>query len=63
LVLTFKTVFSKKRRYSLTNISSNLYIFLPQAMSKKTEKKKQEKVIQDRTFGLKNKNKSKTVQK
>lgn len=31
--------------------------------SKKTEKKKQEKVIEDRTFGLKNKNKSKTVQK
>ena len=31
-------------------------------MSKKTEKKVQEKIIQDRTFGLKNKNKSKTVQ-
>ncbi|KAM3141681.1 hypothetical protein pb186bvf_006286 [Paramecium bursaria] len=31
-------------------------------MSKKAEKKQQEKVIQDRTFGLKNKNKSKTVQ-
>jgi len=31
--------------------------------SKKTEKKEQEKVIQDKTFGLKNKNKSKTVQK
>lgn len=30
--------------------------------SKKTEKKQQEKVIQDRTFGLKNKNKSKVVQ-
>jgi hypothetical protein len=30
--------------------------------STKTEKKKQEKVIEDRTFGLKNKNKSKTVQ-
>ena len=30
-------------------------------MSKKTEKKKQEKIIEDRTFGLKNKNKSKTV--
>lgn len=32
-------------------------------MNKKTEKKKQEKVIEDRTFGLKNKNKSKAVQK
>ena len=32
-------------------------------VSKKTEKKEQEKVIQDRTFGLKNKNKSKAVQK
>jgi hypothetical protein len=31
--------------------------------SAKTEKKKQEKIIDDRTFGLKNKNKSKTVQK
>ncbi|CAD8135257.1 unnamed protein product [Paramecium pentaurelia] len=31
-------------------------------MSKKTEKKKQEKIIEDRTFGLKNKNKSKQVQ-
>ena len=31
--------------------------------SKKTEKKIQEKIIQDKTFGLKNKNKSKTVQK
>jgi len=32
-------------------------------MSKKTEKKLQEKIIEDKTFGLKNKNKSKTVQK
>jgi hypothetical protein len=32
-------------------------------MSKKTEKKYQEKVIEDKTFGLKNKNKSKVVQK
>jgi len=31
--------------------------------SKKTEKKKLDKVIEDKTFGLKNKNKSKTVQK
>ncbi|CAD8053571.1 unnamed protein product [Paramecium sonneborni] len=31
-------------------------------MSKKSEKKKQEKIIEDRTFGLKNKNKSKQVQ-
>jgi hypothetical protein len=31
--------------------------------SKKTEKKMQEKIIEDRTFGLKNKNKSKAVQK
>jgi hypothetical protein len=30
---------------------------------KKAEKKKQEKIIEDRTFGLKNKNKSKVVQK
>ena len=30
--------------------------------SAKTEKKKQEKIIEDKTFGLKNKNKSKTVQ-
>jgi len=30
---------------------------------KKAVKKQQEKVIDDRTFGLKNKNKSKTVQK
>ena len=29
----------------------------------KAEKKKQVKIIEDRTFGLKNKNKSKTVQK
>ena len=29
---------------------------------KKAEKKKQERVIDDKTFGLKNKNKSKTVQ-
>jgi hypothetical protein len=33
------------------------------AASKKTVAKKQEKVIQDRTFGLKNKNKSSKVQK
>jgi hypothetical protein len=32
-------------------------------MSKKTEKKIKEKIIEDKTFGLKNKNKSKTVQK
>lgn len=32
-------------------------------VSKKTEKKQQEKIIEDKTFGLKNKNKSKTVQK
>jgi hypothetical protein len=31
--------------------------------SKKTEMKKKEKVVEDLTFGLKNKNKSKTVQK
>jgi hypothetical protein len=31
--------------------------------SSKSEKKKQEKIIEDRTFGLKNKNKSKAVQK
>ena len=32
-------------------------------MSKKTEKKQQQKVIEDKTFGLKNKNKSVQVQK
>jgi hypothetical protein len=32
-------------------------------MKTKADKKKDEKVIQDRTFGLKNKNKSKAVQK
>jgi hypothetical protein len=31
-------------------------------MSKKTEAKKKEKVVDDLTFGLKNKNKSKVVQ-
>ena len=30
-------------------------------MSKKTENKKNEKVVEDLTFGLKNKNKSKVV--
>ena len=30
--------------------------------SKKTEQKKKDKVVEDRTFGLKNKNKSKVVQ-
>ena len=33
------------------------------APSAKTEKKKMEKVIEDKTFGLKNKNKGKSVQK
>lgn len=33
-----------------------------QKESKKTEQKKKEKIIEDKTFGLKNKNKSKTVQ-
>lgn len=32
-------------------------------VSKKTEKKMQDKIIEDKTFGLKNKNKSKAVQK
>lgn len=32
-------------------------------MAPKAEKKKQDKIIEDRTFGLKNKNKSKAVQK
>ena len=31
-------------------------------MSKKTENKKKEKTVEDLTFGLKNKNKSKVVQ-
>lgn len=34
-----------------------------QEMSKKTEKKMKEKVVEDKTFGLKNKNKSTKVQK
>lgn len=33
-----------------------------QKESKKTEMKKKEKIIEDKTFGLKNKNKSKAVQ-
>ncbi len=33
------------------------------APSKKTEQKQKAKVVEDLTFGLKNKNKSKTVQK
>lgn len=32
-------------------------------MSKKTEQKMKNKIIEDKTFGLKNKNKSKVVQK
>jgi len=35
----------------------------PKPASKKTEDKKKQKVVEDKTFGLKNKNKSKTVQK
>lgn len=31
--------------------------------SKKTEQKQKQKIVEDKTFGLKNKNKSKTVQK
>ena len=31
-------------------------------VNKKTEQKKNDKIIDDKTFGLKNKNKSKTVQ-
>lgn len=31
--------------------------------SKKTEQKKKEKIVEDKTFGLKNKNKSAKVQK
>lgn len=31
--------------------------------SKKTEMKKKENIVEDKTFGLKNKNKSKAVQK
>lgn len=34
-----------------------------QKVGKKTEIKKKEKIVEDLTFGLKNKNKSKTVQK
>lgn len=34
----------------------------PQKESKKTEQKRLDKVVEDKTFGLKNKNKSKTVQ-
>jgi len=36
---------------------------MPPKVSKKTEDKKKQKVVEDKTFGLKNKNKSKTVQK
>lgn len=36
---------------------------MPPKESKKTELKKAQKIIEDKTFGLKNKNKSKTVQK
>lgn len=42
--------------YNWFNISSA--VEMPKA-----EKKKQEKIIEDKTFGLKNKNKSKAVQK
>ena len=35
----------------------------PEVPSTKTVKKEQEKIIEDKTFGLKNKNKSKAVQK
>ncbi len=34
-----------------------------QEMGKKAEKKMKEKIIEDKTFGLKNKNKSQKVQK
>lgn len=34
----------------------------PEEVSKKTENKMKAKVIEDKTFGLKNKNKSKVVQ-
>jgi hypothetical protein len=34
-----------------------------QEVSKKTVDKKKAKIVEDKTFGLKNKNKSKTVQK
>ena len=34
-----------------------------QEMSKKSEQKMKTKIIEDKTFGLKNKNKSKAVQK
>ena len=33
-----------------------------QEMGKKAEKKMKEKIVEDKTFGLKNKNKSKVVQ-
>jgi hypothetical protein len=36
---------------------------MPPKVSKKTEQKKKEKIIEDKTFGLKNKNKSKSVQR
>lgn len=36
---------------------------MPPKVSKKTEQKAKAKVIEDKTFGLKNKNKSKAVQK
>jgi len=36
---------------------------MPPKANKKVEQKKADKVVQDKTFGLKNKNKSKSVQK
>ena len=43
----------------LPNICENAF----QQQKEREERKKQEKIIEDRTFGLKNKNKSKAVQK
>lgn len=51
------------RRDLKENSIINILILLVVKMPKKTEKKKQDKIIEDRTFGLKNKNKSKAVQK
>ena len=44
-------------------VLSKLLILCCINMPSKAEKKEQKKVIEDKTFGLKNKNKSKAVQK
>ena len=59
-------------RSNITEIKSNIIHFLyfklmggkkKEEPSNKTKQKVQNKIIEDKTFGLKNKNKSKVVQK